>query len=66
MHLTALLKHICKSEEPEDIVFWFCQFFVYQQLSGIDYIPGIVRKGILKTVIFKKLNRNNEINKCPI
>lgn len=37
------------SEEPEDTVFWFCQFFVYRRVSGMDYIPGIFRKGILKT-----------------
>lgn len=36
MHLTAILKPICKSEEPEETVFWFFQFFVYQQLSGME------------------------------
>lgn len=66
MHLTATLKHICKSEEPEDTAFLFCHFLLYQQVSGMDYIPGIFKKGILKTVIFKKLNRTKEINKCPI
>lgn len=64
MHPTSLRKPICKAEEPEDIVFWFFQYFVYHQLSGMEYIPGIFKKGILKTVIFKKLNRTNEINKC--
>lgn len=53
---TDILKHICKVEEPKNTIFWFCQFFVYQQFSGMGYIPGIE-----VLVIFKKGNRSREI-----